>query len=261
MIQHDMGQHGMGMDAAQMMAGGSGTYFGHWGPGLGIFALALFWLWFDRGAVRRGADQPIQTGWLVPLAKIGISSFGLYMELPGRTWYPMDFMMGWQHMTVHAAIIGSGVVDILHMRGRLPARTTYMGIAVMLFAGTAIFLGHHNHDGMSDTAHFLLAVTFGVAGVLTLVEGWNPGLPVRSIRRIAVATVGVWLIVIAWIIFRSGWDPESPLSEGWVWTLYAWSWMGTAALFTGLDIVRSGGATGRSSDAEVAPADFEPAAR
>ena len=241
-MQHD----GMpGMDAMQSMdmMGGGGTFFGHWAPGAVFLTLAVIWLVQD---LRRPpvTDPPAQDGWIVPLYKLAFAVIGLVVEMPNRGWYPMDWMMAWQHMTIYAVFAGSAVVDILWMRGRATARATHFAISLGLFAGALVFLGHHNHDGMSAAAHRLLAVAFTMSAAAALVEGLAPSRGIRRVRQVGVAVVGSWLIVIAWVLFRSGWDPASSLSEGWVWTLFAWTWIGVAAFFAVLEI--SVGAAGRA---------------
>lgn len=219
------------MDQMEGMLGGGGTYSGHILPGLGLAVLALVWVVQD---LRRtsGVDRndPIQRGLLVPWFKIVLTSIGIWLEIPGRGWYPMDIVMGWQHATIHAAILLSGITDLLYRAGHLQARATFTAFGGAMLVGAAIFAGHGNHDGMSSVAHGLLALSFAVTGVLTLAEA-AAGPALRRLRQAALLATGSWLAVIGWIIFGSGWDPTAMTSAGWVWLAFCWNAMVVGVFF------------------------------
>lgn len=239
-MDHQMDQ----MAGMAEMLGGGGTYIGHVLPGLGLMLIAAIWLIQDfrgtDGAGANASDRPIQSGLLLPWFKIIVSAMGIWMEIPGKGWYPMDVMMGWQHATVHSAIFVSGLTDLLHLKGRLSARATYIAWGGAMLVGAAIFLGHGNHDGMSTMAHLLLGGLFFSSALLALLEGFvMPGL--RSLRQAAVMATGGWLAVIGWIIFASGWDPMSMISTSWVWTMFCWNGLAVALVYGGVALVKGEG--------------------
>ncbi len=236
-----MGQMDHQMEQMAEMLGGGGTYLGHVLPGIGLALIALVWVIQDfRGDGRNeaGALRPIQAGRLIPWFKILIPAAIFWQEIPGRGWYPMDIVMGWQHATIHATLILSGVVDLMHRSGRLSSLATYNAFGGAMLVGGAIFVGHGNHDGMSTVAHLLLATLFLTSGLLTLLEGWSRQ-ALRPLRQAAVMTTGTWLATIGWIIFGSGWDEQSMISTGWVWLSFCWNAMAVGVLFTALAILKS----------------------
>lgn len=215
------------------MLGGGGTYVGHILPGIALVVLALAWVADDlrRPAARPGdGPRPLHDGVLVPWFKIVATSLGIWLEIPGREWYPMDIVMGWQHATVHLAILLSGITDLLHRSGRLPARATYLAFGGALMVGGAIFVGHGNHDGMSTVAHLLLGFLFLLSGLLVVLQAWV-GPSLRRLGQGALLATGSWLTVIGWILFRSGWDPAAMTSTGWVWMAFCWNAMAAAVVF------------------------------
>ena len=231
-MDHQMDHQMDGMGQMAEMLGGGGTYIGHVLPGIGLALIALVWVIQDlRSDSSLDSSGPIQLGALIPWFKIVVPAAIIWQEIPGRGWYPMDIVMGWQHATIHATLVLSGVVDLMHRRGRLSGLATYNAFGGAMLVGGAIFAGHGNHDGMSTVAHLLLAALFMASGLLTLAEGWSRR-ALRPVRQAAVMATGTWLATIGWIIFGSGWDEMSMISTGWVWLTFCWNAMAVGLLFT-----------------------------
>ena len=108
-----------------------------------------------------------------------------------------------------------------------------------MLVGGAIFVGHGNHDGMSTVAHLLLGFLFVLSGLLAVAGGWV-GPSLRRLTQGSVLATGSWLVVIGWILFRSGWDPMGMTSTGWVWLVFCWNAMAVAAVLGVLVAFASG---------------------
>lgn len=95
----------------EMMVGPSGNFLGHFAPGLIFIALGLWWL---AELIFRGPRKPgelLERTIQVPLLKFVVLVIAGYIEMPNSGWFPMDWVMGWHHITVYLAFALSGVVD------------------------------------------------------------------------------------------------------------------------------------------------------
>ena len=72
---------------------------------------------------------------------------------------------------------------------------------------------------------------FGV-GIFALLEVIAPNARIEWFRIASMIGLGAWLSIIAWILFRSGWDMHDHVREGHVWLRFSWMIMTVAALTT-----------------------------
>jgi hypothetical protein len=228
-MEHDMGA----------MAAPSGTFLGHLLPGLAFLALGMVWLVeVVRSRGVRSAGQPLESGTLTPWAKILTLFVGGWVEMPNSGWYPADYVMGWHHITIYMGFALSGVVDLLHRRGGLSARATYLAFGGACLNGAFLFFGHGNHGGVESTAHLLLATQFAACGALAAAEGLWPGRDLHWFRTGSMLILGGWFVSIAWLLFRSGWDLADPVRVGWVYPMFSWVVLGVAAVLVVLSVRR-----------------------
>ena len=185
----------------------SGNFAGHVLPGVMLCIWASLWvveLWRARG--RRPHDAPLERLPFVVGLKLILPLIGVGAEWPGATWFEMDRVMSFQHVSMYGFFALSGLVDLLHRRGALPRGATYGAFAGAAINAGALFLAHGVSGGVEGTVHFLIAMSFIAAGLFALGEWLRPDLELHWVRIGAVLTVGSWFIAGAWILFRSGWD-------------------------------------------------------
>lgn len=220
------------MNHEQMsMAGPSGTIEGHLLPGLLLMAWAVAWMLREfRSRPSRSDRAPMEPGTLVPAIKILSLFVAGWIEMPNSGWSPLSYAMGWHHITIYMGYALSGIVDLLHNRGRLSHRATYMAFAGASLNAAFIFYGHGNHGGVESTAHLLLAGAWAVTGLLALLEMGLPGRGMHWLRIGSMAGLGAWLAVIAWLLFLSGWDLADPNRVLWVFPIFSWTFLAVSLL-------------------------------
>lgn len=226
----------------------SGTFIGHLLPGIAFVLWGLWWL-FEN--VRAGAPEtrttPVERTIFPPLVKILLAPTALFLEMPNSGWEPMDAVMGWHHATGYIGFGLSGVVDLLARRGLLGPRATRIALAAASFNAAVLFFGHGNGPGVEAVAHNLLMLTFTSVGVFALLEAAAPSWPFAWFRIGAMLSVGGWLTVTAWVLFRSGWSLDDHVREGWVYVSFSWMVMCVATAVTAVRVwVGRGGAVQRA---------------
>lgn len=222
-----MQAHDHELQAVHEAATASGTYPGHILGGLLLLIWGLWWL-VEAVRHRRHGTSPraLEGTWLVPILKLMVVPLVVWLEMPGSGWYPMDRVMGWVHIWIYVGFGFSGMVDILHRLGRLSPQATRLAFAGAAL-NTAFLLGTHgNHLAVEYAAHLLLAATFGALGLVALAEGLGPRMGLHWLRIWAIMTVGAWLVMTGWILFRAGWDLQDGIRVLWVFPYYS----GTALL-------------------------------
>jgi hypothetical protein len=226
-----------------------GTFGGHVLPGAMLSVWALVWA---AQALGRGQAEPAPTlerGWVVPLLKVALPLVGVWVEIPGRGWDPADVMANWQHVTMYGAFALSGGVDLLARSGRLSPAATYLAYAGAHANAGFLFWGHAGGAGVPHTVHRLLVLAFALASSVALLEAARPGKVVQWTRIGTLLLVGVWFMVAAWILYRSGWDLADPVREGWSYLAFSWSALAVAVFALGARL-----AAGRRSGAKPLPA-------
>ncbi len=88
-------------------------------------------------------------------------------------------------------------------------------------------------NSVPGLVHTLLALLFLVAAAFAVAELWCPGWGLEWARRGSLLALGSWFIVIAWILYRSGWDLADPIREGWTYTLFSWNAIAVTVLVMG----------------------------
>lgn len=208
----------------------SGTFWGHALPGSLLLAWAAYWIGL---AVFRGASPATRTlepGVSLPIVKVLLGVVGVWIEIPGRGWYPMDVMMNWQHVTMYSVFGLTGLVDLLARAGRISPQSTFVAYAAAMANAGFLFWGHSSHGGVESTIHTLLALVFFVVAAVAIVEAVRPSAGLVWGRIGAQVLLGGWFIVGAWIIYRSGWDLADTVRQGWTYTVFSWTAVGAAAV-------------------------------
>ncbi len=215
-----------------MMAGPSGTFIGHFGPGIVFFLVAIWWLIdiFINGSRKPG--EPLERTLHITILKFSALVVGGFLEMPDSSWYPMDWVMGWHHITVYMAFALSGVVDILARKGILTSRATYLAFAGACFIGGLLFLGHGIGPGVEGTCHVLVMVLFFSVSTFTVLEVVFPDWNFEWFRIATKLSLGVWFCITAWALFRSGWDLHDHVKEAHVWLLFSWMVLAVATFTT-----------------------------
>lgn len=228
----------------------SSTFEGHVLPG----AMFLFWAvcWVAQSFQRRndGPDRPLESGLFVPIAKIVLPLLGVWLEIPGQGWYPMDVVMSWQHVTMYAAFALTGVVDLLARQGVVSPRATYLAFAAAQTNAGFLFAGHGSQAGVEGLVHAYLAWVFFAVATIAVVEAVRPSSLVKWLRIGSQLALGGWFIVAGWILYRSGWDLAAPFREGWSSMAFAWLLIGVSVVTVTLR-VQVDGVRGQASAAEV----------
>lgn len=216
-----------------MMGGPSGTFVGHLVPGVVFTLWGLWWLWeiAVRGPARR-PHEPVERTLFPPGLKIIAFVVALPLELPNAGWEPMDWVMGWHHITGYLGFALCGLVDLAARKGWLSHRATYFALAGAAFNGAILFYGHGNAPGVEGSAHNILMMLFFAVGIFALLEVAAPSWPLEWFRIGSMIALGLWLSLTAWMLFRSGWDLQDHAREGHVWLRLSWMIMGVATLTT-----------------------------
>jgi len=209
----------------------AGTFWGHALPGTLFLAWAAYWagLAILRGTAA-GSGRMLEPSALLPTLKIVLTVVGVWIEIPGQGWYPMDVMMNWQHVTMYSVFGLSGVVDLMARAGRISAHSTFVAYAAAMGNAGFLFWGHSSHGGVEGTIHTLLALVFFAVSAVALIEIVRPSGGLVWGRIGTQVLLGAWFIVGAWIIYRSGWDLADPVRQGWTYTVFSWTAVGAAAL-------------------------------
>jgi hypothetical protein len=219
--------------AQEMMAGPSGTFIGHLTPGIAFTIWGLWWLWELVGSGRpRESGEPVEPSFFPTALKLLAVAVALPLELPNAGWRPMDWVMGWHHITGYIGFGLSGMVDLAARRGLLSARATYIALAAAAVNGAILFYGHGNAPGVEGTAHNLLMLMFFAVAVFCLLEIAAPSWRFEWFRIGSMIGLGAWLSITAWILFQSGWDMHDHVREGHVWLRFSWMVMVVATLTT-----------------------------
>ena len=216
----------------EMMAGPSGTFIGHLIPGLVLIALVLWWIAdiFFRGTRKPG--DALERTLHIPVVKLLAVFVAVYFEIPDSTWYPMDWLMGWHHITVYIAFALSAVVDFLAHKKILSARATLLAFSGASMIGALLFYGHGTGPGVEGTCHAIIMFLFFSISFFTLLEAINPEWKFDWYRIATTIGLGVWMCISAWIIFKSGWDLHDHVKEAHVWLLFSWMVLAVATLTT-----------------------------
>lgn len=217
----------------EMMAGPSGTFIGHLIPGIVFTVWGLWWLWELTASGRpRVAGEPVERSLIPPGLKILAFLVALPLEMPNSGWEPMDWVMGWHHITGYLGFALSGLVDLAARRGLLSHRATYIALAAAAFNGALLFFGHGNAPGVEGSAHNLLMSMFFAVGIFSLLEIAAPAWKFEWFRVGSMIGLGAWLSLTAWMLFRSGWDLQDHAREGHVWLRFSWMIMIVASVTT-----------------------------
>jgi hypothetical protein len=216
-----------------MVAGPSGTFVGHLVPGIVFTMWGLWWLWELVGSGRpREAGEPVERTLFPTALKILAAVVALPLEMPNSGWRPMDWVMGWHHITGYLGFGLSGLVDLAARRGLLSHRATYIALAGAAFNGAILFYGHGNAPGVEDAAHGILMMMFFAVGIVCLLEIAVPSWRLEWFRIGSMIGLGAWLSITAWILFRSGWGLQDHVREAHVWLRFSWMIMAVAAITT-----------------------------
>ena len=220
-MQHD---HAM-MSATEA----TGNLIGHLGPGLGLLFWAIVWLVDERrrGDVAHG--QPVLEPWhWVAFCKLLVAPIAIFAHLPTPdTWRDGSKAMAWQHAFMFAPIGLTGVVDLAARARRLPPRATFAACAWALAIAALLLLGHGNPPGVEGTAHLLLAVAFLTAACGAALEALGAPSSSRWLRVGGVLAAAIWMLVISWVLFLSGWDLADHVNVMRTVTLFSASVIGT----------------------------------
>jgi hypothetical protein len=226
----------MEMEMARTAADLSSTFEGHVLPGAIFMAWAIYWIAqsFGQGRPRGGT---LEIGLVPPVAKVVLSLIGVWIEIPGRGWYPGDVVMSWQHVTMYSAFALSGVVDLLARRGVVSNSATYLAYAAAHVNAGLLFWGHSAHGGVEGLVHTLLAWTFFAVAGVTLAEMARPAAGLEWMRIGAQLVLGSWFILGGWILYQSGWDLSASFREGWSTLAFSWLVMGISVATVTLRIL------------------------
>lgn len=215
------------------MGGPSGTFIGHLSPGIVFTLWGLWWLWEALSSGRpHSANEPVERTLFPPIMKLLAVAVALPLELPNAGWRPMDWVMGWHHITGYIGFGLSGLVDLAARRGLVSARATYFALAGAALNGAILFYGHGNSPGVEGSAHNILMMMFFAVAAFTLLDVIAPSWTLSWFRIGSMIGLGAWLSIIAWILFQSGWDLHDHAREGHVWLRFSWMVMTIATITT-----------------------------
>lgn len=210
------------MMAGEMITGPSGTFIGHFGPGLVFLALGLWWITEMILKGSKNENQPIERSVILPYLKITALFVGGYFEIPNNGWFPMDWVMGWHHTTVYIAFALSGIVDLLNRKEILTRQATYFAFSGACLIGSLLFFGHGIGPGVEGICHTIVMLLFFMIGFFTVLEAIKPSWGFEWFRFGAIISLGVWFCITAILLYLSGWDLYDHVREAQVWLLFSW---------------------------------------
>jgi len=222
-------------DHAQNMAemSISGTFPGHLLPGVLLSLWAGWWIW--QTVSTRGSyiyrTGPLEEGRVMPLGKVVLPVIGVLGELAphGFAWKP-SMVNNYQHAIMYVGFIFAGVVDLLARRGRVSRAASYLAYAGASLNTALLFAGHGHMGGLADTVHRILVVLFAAGAVLAVVEIRYPAGGVAWLRIGTLLLTGLWLIWIAWLLYRSGYDLREHTNQMKAWLFFSATALGVSAL-------------------------------
>jgi len=187
----------------------SGTFQGHVLPGVLFLIWAGWWtyeLLSSRGALAYEAGL-LERSLVMPWMKILLPVIGVFGELaPGRFEWRDAMVNNYQHAVMYVGFIIAGVVDLLARKGRMSRSGPYLAYAGAFLNAALLFAGHGHMGGLADTVHQLLVVLFVASAALALIEIRLPDRGIAWFRIGVMYALGFWLIEIAWLLYRSGYD-------------------------------------------------------
>ncbi len=205
-----------------IMIGPSGTFIGHFGPGIVFIALGLWWIGELIFKGPKNPGEPIERSLIIPVLKLFSLLIGGSLEMPNSGWLPMDWVMGWHHITVYFAFALSGIVDIMARKEILSARATHLAFAGASLIGALLFFGHGIGPGVEGIAHTIVMIMFFSISFFIILELVKPDWHFEWYRIAAMIGLGIWMCTTAWMLFMSGWDLHDHISEAHVWLRFSW---------------------------------------
>lgn len=207
-----------------------GSYWGHVVPGLLFLGWGLHWHWVSlrgkrlRHAVSSSLFTPLETAVLMVAAAGGAL---------GEVWWPSwrmtdSALINYQHATMYLSFALAGAADLAIRAGRLHEGVERWA-AALAFGLTALqFAVHSEHSPLSAALHRLLALLLVVSALVFLFD-----LRSKLARPWLLSAAGVWFLVIAWLLYRSGIDVASPVAPVRANLFFSWTVMGTGLLLAG----------------------------
>lgn len=215
--------------AHQMGLEPTGNFLGHVGPGLALLVWGIPWLVATTRRSRSGEQASLETSPWIAWVKLAVVPIGVLAHVPAPpTWSSASIAMAWQHATMFVPFGLSGIVDLLVRARRLEPQASFGVCATALLVAGLLVLGHGNPPGVEGTAHLLLGISFVIGGVGAVLECTQYAPIGRSLRIGGVLTAATWLLVTAWLLYRSGWDLADHTNVMWTYTLFSWCVMVSA---------------------------------
>lgn len=220
-----------------MMMDPSGTFIGHLAPGIVFVLLGLYWVLIKFLHGPRSTNEPLERTSLVSYLKIIALFIGGYFEMPNSGWNPMDWVMGWHHITVYIAFMLSGIVDLLAKKSLLSPKSTYLAFSGAAFIGAMLFFGHGTGPGVEGTSHKIVLLLFFAITLVTILETFITSIDFEWYRIGLVLALGMWMGIISWILYLSGWDLHDHVREAQVWLVFSWMLICASILTTSFSIL------------------------
>lgn len=201
----------------------TGTFAGHLYFGILLTAWALVWIGEALSSPSSDVDAPLERGRALPVLKMILPLVGAWFEIPNRGWPPAAFMMGWAHIAAYVPFALTGVVDLLANRHVVPVRAGYIAYTMVMLNAAFVFWAHDDHGGVPGSAHTLLVMLLVGTAAFSLYEVARPGPTAAWFRRGSLLTLGTFLLIMTWMLYRSGWDMMDPVRVGWTYALFSWN--------------------------------------
>ena len=218
----------------------TGTFAGHLYFGVLFTVWGLVWLVEAAASPPAGSPRPFERGVVLPSMKLVFPLVAIWFEIPNRGWQPMNYMMGWAHIAAYLPFAFTGAVDLLARRGAMPARAGYIAYALAMLNAAFVFWSHDHGGGVPHAAHNLLEVGLLTAGALAIFDLVRPSSGSGWFRRGTLFGLGTWLLIVTWVLYRSGWEMADPLREAWVYVLFSWNAIIVTVAVTVTAVVRRG---------------------
>ncbi|KAK9832242.1 hypothetical protein WJX74_003973 [Apatococcus lobatus] len=219
-------------DGSLLLKHGSGTWKGHFWPGL-VFVIWGLWITYNSFQryfqSRRTAETYTSRSWyrlsvwngfepwlkfLGPFAGVWIELFGDHSEYqslicPNGT-FVSDHVHNWQHSSSYIGFILSGFVDVVGSYIELPPGTEQFFNGLAFFSEGFLMVMHGKHEMFDGLVHQLLGWTMLLGALAVWLEyPLRHNILASAFRGFAVILQGVWLCEIGQMMFAGSkaWNP------------------------------------------------------
>jgi hypothetical protein len=127
---------------------------------------------------------------------------GFFIEGVGGLLHSGEFFLQFAHETMYMSFIAVGVVALLESRGRLPADSWRLSMAIAFFVEGLVFYGHMlEQENVEQMLHFIMVMlSWFTAGSYLLACVYKRSFVPHVMGAAGMFTKGIWFFYIARVL-------------------------------------------------------------